>query len=136
MTERKITYALKKIAACKEEGYLLEALLKSYHLNVDLIKYLLSATDSGFSVKDRKLKAIVHAFMAQVDAQPELKALIHKKTLKSVKTWLRKMDDFFKKLKLEQPGHLKELLEESEKIFGILHISAVKLLLKHRPEAA
>jgi len=136
MTERKITYAIKKINACKKEGYLLEALLKSYHLNVELMKYLLAATHSSYSTKDKKLKAILHEFITQVNDHPELKSIVYKKTLKSVKTWLRKMDAFFKKLKMEEPPHVKELLSESELIFGILHISAARLLLKHRPEAA
>jgi hypothetical protein len=132
MTERKITYALKKIASCKEQGYYLEALLKSYHLNVSLIKYMLASSDSGFSPKGNKIKTIVSQFVKEVTVNPALKSIITKRTLKIVRPWLVKMDDFFKKLKIAQPSHLSELLEETEKIFGILNISANKLLIKSK----
>lgn len=132
MTERKITYALKKISTCKHDGYLCEALLNSYHLNVELIRYMLSSTDSSYSSKDKKIKAIVHEFLEQIANNPGLKAIINKKNLKIVKPWLNKMDAFFKKLKLEPPSNVKELLLETEKIFGILNISVVKLLVKNK----
>jgi hypothetical protein len=132
MTERKITYALKKIASCKEQGYYLEALLKSYHLNVSLIKYMLASSDSGFSPKGKKIKTIVSQFVKEVTVNPALKSIITKRTLKIVRPWLVKMDDFFKKLKIAQPSHLSELLEETEKIFGVLNISANKLLIKSK----
>lgn len=130
MTDRKITYALGRIKACKQNGYILEGLLKSYHLNVELINYILSSALPGHSLKDKKIKAIVHEFLEEIDHNPELKSIINKKSIKSLKPWLAKMDVFFKTLKIQQPGNIPELQQETEKIFGILKISANKLFVK------
>ena len=132
MTERKISYAYKKIESCKKEGYLLEALIRNYHLNIHLIKYILESSDSTFLIKGKKIKAIVYEFFEQISMNPGLRSLINKKTLKIVKLWLEKMEVFYKKLKLEQPSNVKELQHEAEKILGILNISANKLFVKNK----
>lgn len=130
MTEKKISYALNRIKSCKENGFVLEALLKSYHLNLDIIKYILSDAVKGYTFKDKKIKAIVNEFMEEISVNPKLKSILNKKNLKIVKPWLQKMDDFFKALKIGQPSNTKTLLAETEKIFGILNISLSKLFIK------
>src|SRR5204863_440347 len=53
-----------------------------------------------------------------------------KKTFKALKPWLAKMDVFFKALKTCQAYNTKPLQSETEKIFGILKISANKVIVK------
>jgi hypothetical protein len=130
MTERKITYQLNKIKKCKEEKYYFEALLRSYHLNVELIRYILTVASPQHSVKDQKTKTLVKIFLHEMSMHPELKSIINKKSLKSLKPWLKKMDEVFRNLKMAHPVNFAELQSECEKIFGILKISANKLLLK------
>ncbi len=132
MTEKKITYALNRIKSCKEAGFVLEALLKSYHLNVDIILYLLRTSDPDYSAKDKKMKVIVHDFQEEINSNPKLKSILNKKNLKMLKPWLHKMDVFFKELKFEQAANTKTLLIETEKIFAILNISATKFFVKNK----
>ena len=42
------------------------------------------------------------------------------------------MDVYFKKLRFEEPGNTKQLQLETEKIFGILNISANKLFSRSK----
>jgi len=127
MTQRKIVYALKRIKSCKENGFVLEALLQNYHLNLDVIKYLLTTFAVNYSVDGKKIKVIVRDFLEEISVNPKLKSVLNKRNLKVVKPWLRKMDLFFKTLKIKQPANTKALQLESEKIFSILNISAAKL---------
>jgi hypothetical protein len=130
MTEKKVTYALNKIKSCKEKGFMMEALLRTYHLNVELIKYILSACSDDYLVKDKKVKAVFHKFMEEVSVNPKLKAVLNKRNVKVMKPWLEKMDLFFKVLKMKQPLHVKILQSEAEKIMAILNISAAKLFVQ------
>ncbi len=130
MTERKITYALNKIKACKEQGFETEAVIRSYHLNVNLIRYILSVASPEQIITDKKPRVLVRMFLAQMTLRPELKSIINKKSLKSLKPWLKKMDEFFKSLKLAMPVNHSAVQLETDKIFGILKISANKILIK------
>jgi hypothetical protein len=132
MTEKKISYALNRIKSCKEAGFMLEALLKSYHLNVQIILYLLRTSDPDYSIKDKKMKLIIHDFQEEINSNPRLKSILNKKNLKMLKPWLHKMDDFFKTLKFEQAANIKTLLSETEKISAILNISATKFFVKNK----
>ena len=130
MTEKKITYTLNKIKACKKEGYHLEGLIRSYHLNVDLIKFILTSSSPGHSFENKKMKAIVAEFLEEVTTNEKLRTIINKKSIKTLKPWLTKMDGFFKSLKTHSPSGLESLQDETEKIYGILKISANKLFVK------
>ena len=130
MTEKKITYALSRIKACKENGYPLEALLKNYHLNIDLLKFIYATAAPGHSFADKKIKTIVAEFIKELNSNTTLKTIINKRAIKSLKPWLVKMDLFFKNLKLHYPKNIAALQDESEKIFGILKISTNKLFVK------
>jgi len=127
MTERKIVYALNRIRSCKESGFVMEALLKNYHLNIDLIKYILKTFHVNYSGEGKKIKAVINDFLEEISVNPKLKSVLNKKNLKVVKPWLQKMDLFFKTLKIRQPTNTKALLIEAEKISSILNISAAKL---------
>jgi hypothetical protein len=133
MTERKITFALKRIEACKKGGFFLEGLMKAYHLNLDLVKYILSSASETYSAKDKKLKQISKHFVHELSVNPNMKSLIQKNSFKAVKLWLEKMDVFLKTLRHKQPANVKALLLETEKIFGILNISVNKLFVRNKP---
>ncbi len=105
----------------------MEALIKTYHLNIDLVKYILESCSEGYSTRGKKIKAVLHQFLEEVNVNPKLKAVLNKRNLKSLKPWLDKMDRFFKTLKMQAPSNLSALQQETEKIFGILNISANKL---------
>ena len=130
MTEKKINYALARIKSCKENGYPLEGLLKSYHLNIDLIKFILTSSSPDHSFENKKVKVIVQEFLKEAGANAKLKTIINKRSIKSLKPWLSKMDLFFKSLKIHYPSNMASLQDETEKIFGILKISANKLFVK------
>lgn len=130
MTEKKITYALSRIKAAKENKYPLEALLRAYHLNVELLKFIISKASPKYVFETKKMKGIVKEFHQQSLTNTSLKSIINKSSIKSLKPWLIKMDSFFKALKLNQPANLPLLQTENEKIFGILKISANKLFVK------
>lgn len=129
MTEKKITYALKRISTCKENKSLVEALLRSYHLNADLFRFILASVRPGAPAGEKKMKVLVNELLADMDKDPGIRMIINKRSLKALKTWLLKMDVFFKTLKLRFPANVTALQEETEKIYGLLKISANKLLV-------
>jgi hypothetical protein len=130
MTERKIISSLNTIKACKQKGYLLEGLLKSYQLNTDLIKFILSSVSPGISLEGKKIKAVINEFLEEINSNERMKTIINKRSIKSLKPWITKMDLFFKELKLGRLPNPIALQDETEKIFGILKISANKLFVK------
>jgi hypothetical protein len=130
MTERKITYALSKIKSCKEKGCALEALIRTYHLNLELLKYIVASGLPGYSFEDKKIKTVINEFLMEQENNTALKTIINKRSIKSLKPWLNKMDAVFKSIKLEYPKNTLALQNESEKIFGILKISVNKLFVK------
>ncbi len=132
MTERKINLDLKKIDSAKKQGYWLEALLKNYHLNILLIRFLLKSGTKSPNQEAVKIKHLMTLFIEEVSVNPDLKTIINKKNLKFVKPWLTKMEDFFKSMKQGEIKQAKTLQMESEKVFAVLHISAAKLLLKSK----
>lgn len=105
----------------------MEALLKNYHLNLDIIRYVLSTYVSGYSFRDKKIKEIVNDVIEETSVNPKLKSILNKKNLKVLKPWLFKMDTFFKALKHGRPVNTKALQQETEKIFALLNISVNKL---------
>lgn len=129
MTERKINLDLKKIESAKKQGYWLEALLKNYQLNIQLIKFLLKSGTKNPSLDTVKIKQLMALFIEEVSVNSDLKTIISKKNLKFVKPWLSKMEDFLKALKQGEIKNAKTLQQESETVFAVLHISAAKLLL-------
>ena len=123
---------MNRIKACKEQGFMLEALIKTYHLNVELIKYILSTCSEDYLTKDKKIKAVFHKFQEEVLVNPKLRATLSKKNLKILKPWFDKIDVFFKALKMRQPANTKALQLESEKIMALLNISASKLFAQNK----
>lgn len=127
MTEKKILLALKNIETTSKKGFILEALLTNYHLNVDLLKLIYTKTELSESANDKKIKAIIAELAVEIDKNTKLKTVIAKKNLKIVKVWASKMDAFFKELKHKHPENTKSLFNETQKIFAVLNISAHKI---------
>lgn len=127
MTQRKITTALKKIDLTFQNGNSIEALILNYHLNITLIKLICSNSElTGFN-KDKKIKKILTELSKELCTNQKLKGIISKTNLKMVKVWLNKMDVFFKLLKHNYPSNSKVLFQETQKITGVLNISAHKI---------
>ena len=124
---KKISYALIRIKQCKADKYTLEALLRTYHLNIDLFRFIISKTAPEYSFEGKKVKEIVKEFQQEALTNVALKPFITKRSIKSLKPWLLKMDVFFKQIKLAEPLNIQVLQSESEKICGILKISVHKL---------
>jgi hypothetical protein len=127
MTKRKIILSQKKIEKSKNQGYHTEALIKYYHLNVEVLKFISSKLNPGFSSKNLKAKTVLIALISEIKKQPGSK-LIAKKSLKALKPWLNKMDIYFKTLKVKNPLNTMNMIVESEKIFSLLYISFTKTL--------
>ncbi|MBA2611645.1 MAG: hypothetical protein H0U95_06735 [Bacteroidetes bacterium] len=125
MTEKKVQASLKTIETSYKKGFILEALLANYHLNIDLLKFIYSK--SAKLAEDKKIKVIIAELSSEIEKNTKLKTLISKKNLKLVKVWASKMDDFFKVLKHKSPENTKSLFNETQKIFGVLNISAYKI---------
>ena len=127
MTKGKTTIALKKIESNFKNGFILEALLANYHLNIDLLKLICTRSEVSISSSDKKIKNIIGELSKEIDENQKLKSIISKKNLKIVKVWVAKMDDFFKTLKHKYPTNSKTLFHETQKISGVLNISAHKI---------
>ncbi len=127
MTQRKILFALKKIELAKQHGFFAEALLKNYHLNLQLLKFIFAYCSLTKSTQNKKAKILIAELNAELNTNPKLKAIISKKSLKNINHWVLKIDLFFKTLKLKEPSNTKILLAEGEQVLGILNISANKI---------
>ena len=127
MTQRKILFALKKIELAKQHGFFTEALINNYRLNLGLLKFIFSHCSSTESSEGKKAKILIAELSAELKTNPQLKATINKKSLKSINHWVLKIDLFFKTLKLKEPSNTKILLAEGEQVLGILNISANKI---------
>lgn len=130
MTQKKVTAELKKIEIASKKGFVLEALLANYHLNVDLLKLIYTRSGLSESADDKKIKAVINELSTEIDKNAKLKTVISKKNLKVVKVWASKMDTFFKVLKHKHPENTKSLFTESQKIFAVLNISAHKIFVQ------
>ena len=130
MTQKKVTAELKKIETASKKGFVLEALLANYHLNVDLLKLIHTRSGISESADDKKIKAVINELSAEIDKNTKLKTVIAKKNLNIVKVWASKMDTFFKTLKHKYPENSKSLFTESQKIFAVLNISAHKIFVQ------
>lgn len=127
MTKRKIILTLKKIEKSNKEGYPLDALIRIYHLNIEALRFISLKLTQKIPAKNLKTKQILNELISEARKQPHSK-IISKKSLKSLKPWLNKMDIYFKTLKLKQPHNTKSLFNETEKIFFILNISLTKIM--------
>ena len=128
MTQRKITFALKKINTSKQQQNYTEALVRNYHLNLDLLKYIFSNCCATKTEHNKKASVLISELLRELDKNSHRRSLISKKSLKEIMPWALKMEAFFKFLKHKQPSNTKLLLNEGEKILAILNISANKII--------
>lgn len=128
MTNRKILLALKKIEVSYADGYVIEALIANYHLNLNLLRFICSVSDAIKFKEEKKVKNLIAHLSIEIDSNQKLKTIISKKNLKFFKVWLLKTDLYLKTLKHKLPANTKVLFLETQKITGILNISVNKII--------
>ena len=132
MTNRKILLALKKIEVSYADGYVIEALIANYHLNLNLLRFICSVSDAITFKEEKKVKNLIIQLSAEIDNNQKLKTIISKKNLKFFKVWLSKTELYFKTLKYKLPSNTKTLFLETQKITGILNISVNKIIVARK----
>ncbi len=132
MTNRIIVNNIRKIDLAKEQGFYLEALLRAYHVNVSLLKYILEQGSEKTTSENHKPGNLLKSLVKARKKNPGLKSLIGSQSLKSVRIWLDKSDKYFKTLKIRQPYNTKRLLDESTRICSMLNVSVSKASLGAR----
>jgi hypothetical protein len=130
MTGKKIQFAAKRIEKFKKSSAHIQALILQYHLNIDLIKHILTRYDKSSGENIKKVKLLLKEFSRLYSKNNDLRGILTKNNFKSVKLWMGKMDLFFKTLKMAPPTNTKSLLSETEKVFHILNISTTKTFVK------
>lgn len=133
MTERRINLALKQIQKDKTNGYLLETYIRYYHLNIEILKFILKYGVTGYDFSKKKVKIIIADLIKEFDSNQKIRGTINKKSLKTLKLWVQKTDLFFKELKIKRPRNVAALLHETEHVFKLLSLSAHKLFA-HSPK--
>jgi len=132
MTNRKILLALKKIEVSYADGYVIEALIANYHLNLNLLRFICSVSDAIKFKEEKKVKNLIIQLSEEIDNNQKLKTIISKKNLKFFKVWLSKTELYFKTLKYKLPSNTKTLFLETQKITGILNISVNKIIATNK----
>ena len=132
MTNRKILLALKKIEVSYAHGYVIEALIANYHLNLNLLRFICSVSETIMFKEEKKVKNLIIQLSAEIDSNQKLKTIISKKNLKFFKVWLSKTEVYFKTLKYKLPANTKSLFLETQKITGILNISVNKIIATNK----
>ncbi len=130
MNKRKILLAKNKIELCKKQKNSLEALLRLYHLNFQLLCFLLESSIPNLSLQHKKNKEVLALLTQELEINPQLKTLINKKNSKPVKIWLRQMDTTLKAMKHSLPKNTLSQINQGEAVFLLLNISANKLFVK------
>ncbi len=132
MTNRKILLALKKIEVSYADGYVIEALIANYHLNLNLLRFICSVSETIMFKEEKKVKNLIIQLSSEIDSNQKLKTIISKKNLKIFKVWLSKSEVYFKTLKHKLPVNTKSLFLETQKITGILNISVNKIIATNK----
>ena len=127
MTPIKLTNRLKKIDQAKKDGYWLEALLTTYHLNVEMALNMLQIVCEEKIPENKKTKKLLDVFKSEISENQQMKAIINKRTFKHVQIWFDKSDTYFKSFIQHPVSSTKALVAEGEKVAGILNISINKL---------
>lgn len=118
---------MQKIESSAGAYFFIEALLRSYHLNLELLCFIMHNARQDYQTEGKKPRQILKEMAREMDVNETLKGFINKKTFKLVKTWMSKMDDYYKTLRVSEPSNTKQLFHESQKIFSLLNISLIKL---------
>jgi hypothetical protein len=126
MNTRKLQFSLNKIKECKKGGHHLEALVLKYQLNFTLIKSILEKALPNLALKNKKAKDVMDLLIHEHNINSTLKSGLYKKSIKSIKIWFKKMDVFFKALKVDMPKNTLALQKQGEFIFSILEASFKK----------
>lgn len=127
MTPLKLSNRLKKIEQAKKDGYWLEALMGTYHLNLEIVYHLLHFHFPERLPESMKTKKLLEAFLTALTESQEMKSIINKRSFKQVQSWFSKSDSYFKTFIHHTLAANKALVLEGEKVAGILNISLNKM---------
>ncbi|MCA6437266.1 MAG: hypothetical protein ACK5QC_10280 [Bacteroidota bacterium] len=127
MTTRKILNVTRKIEALRSNNAQLEALILSYHLNYNLLKFLYNKLKVN-RPDNSKLKLIITDIESQLEQNPELKRILSKKNFKVAKFTLVKTESILKALKSKLPANTSKLLLENINANHLLSISVNKAI--------
>jgi len=127
MSKKKANTILEKISECKKKGFLIEALVLSYHFNLELLFQLSKKTLPELGTESKKPKPLVKELLKHSSTGTK-KPVLSKQSLKSIKVWLEDMEAVFKKLRSEIPQNSKALLQASEQVSALLSIATNKAL--------
>src|SRR4051812_26907551 len=116
MTERKVNYALKRISKSRTSGFLHEAFIHAYLLNLSLMRFIFNHISPDTQASSKKAKALLHALIREIEKHPEHKTIISRRNLKVLKPWLQKAEEYFKSTRSGTLVKPDELVEECEKI--------------------
>jgi hypothetical protein len=126
MTGKKITYDLGEIEKIRKQGLFLQALLHHYHLNAEVIRYLLTGSGEAPAARPQKVKALLKEFSQWYHSNDDLRAILNKGSFKSIKLWMKKMETFFKDLQVSgPPARQREAIiaGDQEGVFTVEHCS-------------
>jgi hypothetical protein len=126
MSNKKTNTILEKISECKKKGFFIEALVLSYHFNLELLFQLSKKTLPELETDIKKPKHLVKELLKH-SSNGTKKPVLSKQSLKSIKTWSEDMEAVFKKLRSEIPQNNKALLQASEQVSALLSIAANKV---------
>jgi len=127
MTTRKILNVTKRIEVLRSNNAQLEALILSYHLNYNLLKFLYTKLRAD-NPDSSKLKLIITDFESQLEQNPDLKRILSKKNFKIAKFALVKTEAILKALKSKLPANTSKLLLENINANHLLSISVNKAI--------
>ena len=125
MSNKKTNTILEKISECKKKGFFIEALVLSYHFNLELLFQFSKKTLPELGTGIKKPKHLVKELLKQT-ASGTKKPVLNKQSLKSIKTWIEDMEAVFKNLRSEIPQNNKALLQASEQVSALLNIATNK----------
>jgi hypothetical protein len=126
MNNRKLQFTLNKIKKSKKNQHHLEALVLTYQLNLSLIKSNLESVLPNIALKNKKPKDVMDLLIHEHNINSSLKSILNKKSIKSIISWVKKMDVFFKALKVDMPKNTLALQKQGDYIFSILEASFKK----------
>lgn len=120
MNKRKLQLNLNKIKKSKKDGHQLEVLVLTYQLNLNLIKSILESVLPNIALKNKKPKDVIDLLLHEYNFNSNLKSILNKKSVKSIQGWVKKMDVFFKALKVEMPKNITALQKQGDLVFSFL----------------
>ena len=127
MNKKSLTSSLTYINKAKQQGYVVEGLIRYHLLNSEILGFILAKCISGFENSFHKPKHLMQILQQELKRNAPLRKLMNKRNFKLVKIWLEGMDLYFKQLKTALPQNSEKLFSEAEQASDVL-IAVMKFL--------